>query len=187
MRVKLQNVRLAFPNLFKPNAIKGSDPKFSATFIIDPTTERGKQNMKVLEDALSDVAKDKWGDKAKDVLDVLKTQRRVCFRDGADKKNYNGFEGKWYVSATDAKKPLIIDRNRTELGIADGKPYAGCYVNATIDLWAQDNDYGRRINASLSGVQFVRDGEHFSGSGPAFVEDFDDLSDFEDDDGGDLV
>ncbi|WP_244126983.1 ssDNA-binding protein, partial [Xylella fastidiosa] len=66
--------------------------------------------------------------------------------------------------------------DRTPLAAQDGRPYAGCYVNANIELWAQDNNYGKRINASLGGVQFLRDGEAFAGGGVASVEDFEDLS-----------
>ena len=34
-------------------------------------------------------------------------------------------------------------------------------ARASIDLWAQDNKYGKRINASLTHVQFVKDGDQF--------------------------
>ncbi|MWN55950.1 ssDNA-binding protein, partial [Escherichia coli] len=53
---------------------------------------------------------------------------------------------------------------------------AGCYVNAVIDIWAQDNNFGKRINASLGGVQFLRDGDAFAGGGVASADDFDDIS-----------
>lgn len=32
---------------------------------------------------------------------------------------------------------------------ADGLVYSGCYVNARIELWAQDNANGKRVNAKL--------------------------------------
>jgi hypothetical protein len=46
-----------------------------------------------------------------------------------------------------------------------------------VELWAQDNQYGKRINASLGGVQFAKDGESFGGGGNVVeADDFDDLS-----------
>jgi hypothetical protein len=49
-------------------------------------------------------------------------------------------------------------------------------------VWAQDNKYGKRINASLEAIQFVRHGEAF-GAKPVIAEEvFDDLGG--DDDGG---
>jgi len=54
----------------------------------------------------------------------------------------------------------------------DGTIYAGCYVNAIISLWAQDNTYGKRINAQLEGVQFCNNGEPL-GAGGIDVDEFD--------------
>ena len=43
-------------------------------------------------------------------------------------------------------------------------------------VW-QDNAYGKRVNASLRGVQFAGDGEAFGGGRPAEVDEFEDISD----------
>ena len=62
--------------------------------------------------------------------------------------------------------------------------YGGCYVNASISFWGQNNKWGKRVNANLYGIQFSKDGEPF-GLGPVDVsEDFDDISNIaeEDDD-----
>ena len=68
-----------------------------------------------------------------------------------------------------------------ELREEDGRPYGGCYVRAVLDLWAQDNKWGKRINCTLKGVQFIKDGDAFSASTPAQDEDFADISDTGDD------
>lgn len=81
-----------------------------------------------------------------------------------------------YVSARNALRPLVVDVNKAPLTAEDGKPYAGCYVNASIELWTQDNNYGKRVNATLRGVQFYKDGESFAGGGVASDDDFDDLT-----------
>ncbi|MNP74169.1 hypothetical protein D3C76_1710040 [compost metagenome] len=47
-----------------------------------------------------------------------------------------------------------------------------------VDIWAQDNSYGKRINAQLQGIQFVKDGEAFSGGGTsADASDFEEIAD----------
>jgi hypothetical protein len=71
----------------------------------------------------------------------------------------------------------VIDRDKTPLTSADGRPYAGCFVNASVELWAQDNNFGKRINASLRGVQFFKDGDAFSGGGAASDDEFDSVED----------
>ena len=81
-----------------------------------------------------------------------------------------------YISARNPLKPSVVDTNRSPLVAEDGRPYAGCYVNAVLELWTQDNNYGKRVNATLMGVQFYKDGESFVGGGVADAEDFDDLT-----------
>lgn len=171
MIVKLNNVRLAFPNLFSPQSFEGGNPKFTASFILPKNHPACKE----LEKAMAEVAEAKWGSKAKATLEQLKKSDRVCFRDGSDKSQYAGFEGNMYVAASNDARPLVMDRDKTELSQADGKPYAGCYVNTSVELWAQDNKFGKRINASLRGVQFLKDGDAFAGGAPASPDEFDDL------------
>lgn len=180
MELKIKNVRVAFPELFKPKAMDGGDPKYSASFLIEPSDAQ----CKAIEKMMKDVAIAKWGTKGEKIFADLKAQARVCFRDGDSKSQYAGFEGMMYISASNDARPLVVDRKPkkedgtpNELTAADGRPYSGCYVNATLDVWAQDNKYGKRINATLTGVQFVKDGDAFSGGRPASADDFDDLSD----------
>lgn len=45
-----------------------------------------------------------------------------------------------------------------------------------LEFWAQDNKFGKRVNATLMGVQFFRDGDAFSGGGAASDDDFDDVT-----------
>ena len=89
-----------------------------------------------------------------------------------------GYPNNHYIKARNKVRPLVIDKDRTKiLDESTGRPYGGCYVNANIEIYAQDNGFGKRINASLKGVQFFRDGDAFSGGAPASEDDFDDLSD----------
>jgi hypothetical protein len=193
--VKIQvKARLAFPDLF--TAVKigddpNSEPKFSGIFIIEPPSnctiikqdESGNKTREAsnVKNVISAVAKEKWKDKAGGVLTTLRQKDRVCHRE-TPKLNksgdvYDGFQGMHWIQASNGVKPLVLDRNKAPLTAQDGKPYAGCYVIATLDLWAQDNRYGQRINATLLGVQFDRDGDAFSGGAPADADDFDDLGD----------
>lgn len=174
MKIKLNNVRLAFPVLFEAKTVNGEGkPAFSASFLIDPADPQ----VKALNQAIEQVAKDKWGAKAEAVLKQMRAQDKVALHDGDLKSAYDGFPGNLYVSARSSTRPLVIDRDKSPLAEADGKPYAGCYVNASVELWAQDNNYGKRVNASLRGVQFLNDGDAFAGGGGAANEDeFDDIA-----------
>lgn len=119
-------------------------------------------------------------------------------RDG-DLEDYDGYEGMFYISASNSRAPVLVDRRKGSDGkwlpSPKGQLYSGCYVNAVINVWAQDNKYGKRLNASIESVQFYRDGDPF-GAKPvdpneAFDdEDFDDIDEhegFDDDDDNDLL
>ena len=173
MKIKLNAVRLSFPQLFEAKTVNGEGkPAFSAAFLIGPKDPQ----VSVINNAINAVATEKWGAKAEAVLKAIRAADKTCLHSGDLKSNYDGFEGMLYVSARNAIKPLVVDTNRSPLTEQDGKPYAGCYVTVSLELWAQDNNYGKRVNATLMGVQFFKDGESFAGGGVASEDDFDDLS-----------
>lgn len=175
-QIRIENVRLAFPELWQPRQINGGTARYSACFIIDPKSP----NVKVINDAMVAAAKEKFGDKAAAVLAKLKAEKRVPLRteERVDKDGqvYAGFEGMYSLNASNKVKPLVIDANKSPLSEQDGRPYGGCYVNAVVDIWAQNNPdpkIGRRINCTLLGVQFVRDGDAFGSARVASPDAFD--------------
>jgi len=173
MKIKLTNVRLSFAQLFEAKTVNGEGkPAFSATFLIKPNDPQ----VKMINEAIDEVAKEKWGAKADANLKIMRTADKVCLHNGDLKANYDGFEGMLFVSARNPIRPLVVDADKSPLVAEDGKPYSGCYVNASVELWPQDNNYGKRVNATLMGVQFFRDGESFSGGGVASEDDFDDVT-----------
>ena len=173
MKIKLNKVRLAFPQLFEAKTVNGEgEPAFSASFLFEPNHPAVAE----LNAAFEEIGKAKWGAKWPTVKKDIAAKDRFAMHDGDTKADYAGFAGMMFVSARNKVRPLVIDRDKSPLTAQDGKPYAGCYVNASIELWAQDNNYGKRINASLRGVQFQADGEAFSGGGAASDDEFDDIA-----------
>jgi len=179
MKLMVTNARLAFPNLWRPRpGTDGGKAKYGALLIIDPANPAVAE----IQKAFAAIAKEKWGAKADAILKGLKAQDRLALHDGSTKSQYQGFEGNLFVSANSDARPSVFDRQRTPLAESDGKPYSGCYVNASIELWPQDSaQFGKRINAQLRGVQFLRDGDAFAAGTPAFEDEFADLGDQGDD------
>jgi hypothetical protein len=172
MKIRIQNVRLAFPNLFEATTVAGEGkPAFSASFLIDPNDPQVKE----INAAIEQVAKDKWGAKADVQLKAMRAADKTALHDGDLKAQYAGFENMLYISARNAVRPTVLNRDKSPVTESDGIIYAGCYVNAVLELWAQDNNYGKRVNASLAGVQFNRDGDAFAGGQSASEDDFEDL------------
>lgn len=165
MRVKLNNVRLSFHDLFERGTYEGQDIGYGATFLLPPDHAQVPE----LRAAEKAVYREKWGDKRVG----LKHDSGVL-KDGADKAHIDGFEGMLFVKANSQKRPGVFDRDRRPLTKDDEKIYSGCYVNALLDVWAQDNGYGKAIRCQLAGVQFLRDGESFGGGRSASADDFED-------------
>lgn len=200
--VILKDVRLSFFNGYEKapdkvntktgEVIKG---KFGANFLMEKGTPETKANQAKLKKAGHDAKVKKWGEnEAK--WPKLKPEK-VCVRDG-DLEDYDGYEGCLYVSANSDRKPQIITNRKGKDGKwieaeagAPNSPYSGCRVNALVRLWVQDNEHGKRLNASLEVVQFLADGTPF-GAAPVdpnekFTDDMvgDEGSLGEDDDGED--
>lgn len=186
----LADVRLTFPNIFEAKQVNGQgDPKFSAAFII----RKDHPQLPAIKQAIADAALAKWGDAPTDapgpldaagnpttiklpkyqaMLKSLAAADKLCLHDGDAKSEIPGYAGNFFINASNKLRPLVVDGQKQVLDAASGKPYSGCYVNARIQFWGQDNQFGKRVNASLMGIQFLRDGERLSGGGVAAADDF---------------
>jgi len=174
-RILLKNVRLAFPNLFEPTTVAGEGkPRFSATLLI-PADHPQIEEIKA---AQLSIAQAKWGAKTAAIVKGLDKQDKLALHDGDTKSKYDGFPGNFFISAAAQENaaPTVIDRDRSPLSERSGRPYAGCFVNASIELWAQDNNYGQRVNAQLRGIQFYQDGDSFSAGRPAEADEFEEVT-----------
>lgn len=174
--VFLQNVRLSFPHLADPQRqITPETGKerisYNADFILaqdNPSYQRFMQTV-------GNVATEKWKEHAQQVLQLIQNDRRLrCYGNGTEKINkktfqpYDGYNGMLYITAGRDTMPQIIredgsacDLNSMEAQQLARKMYGGCYVNAAVKPWPQDNKHGRAIRCDLVAVQFCRDGEPF--------------------------
>lgn len=158
--IKLEAVRLSYPALFAAKAVEGGEAKFGASFLMDTTKHAAliAKIEKTIERMALDVFKKKIGFKS-------------CLRDGNEKAEKEGYGDEvMFISATRKTRPPVVNRDMSPLTEADGVIYGGCYVNATLRLWVQNNKFGKRVNAELRAVQFLKDGESF-GAGPVKAEE----------------
>ena len=171
-RVMLTKVRLAFPALNEPEQFNGEGkPRFSATLLLD----KDSPNHKACQAALLAAAEAKWPGKGAAAVKSLTAGLKVALADGDLKSQYDGFDGMMFVSAhaQAANPPRLLDGQKRELPRNTPMIYAGCYVNASVEFWAQDNQWGKRINAQLRGIQFHSDGDSFGAGSAASPDEFD--------------
>lgn len=200
--VKLKNVRLSYAFLFqkkkdKPdtqNPGKIIQGKYACSFLFPKNTPEGKELLAAVKAAADEVKKDKWGSNPP----KLKADK-VCLKDGDAEGEPTEYAGHFYVAGSNPDQPQLIDRKKGKDGKwvrlvgADGRPvqgatsllYSGCYANAVVRLWAQDNEFGKRINCSIEVVQFLKHGEAF-GAAPIDADDALDDADIGDEDDADI-
>lgn len=166
-KIILNNVRLSFPSLFRKAVFNNEETKFEATFLIDKATQGAK--IKEIKAAIDAAIKD-------GLKGAKLPPDKICLKDGDD-IDYAGYAGHMSLKASSTKRPIVIDRDKSPLTEDDNKLYAGCYVNASLELWVQNNQYGKRINCNLLGVQFMKDGEPFADGVKGSLDDFEAFAD----------
>ena len=182
MEVMLKNVRIAFCQslLGEAEDYQGNGVfRHSATFLIVP----GSDNDKAIREAIKTEAVNTWAKKADATLEGLRgNSNKYCYQNGNSKPDYDGFPGNMIIGAHRKKsdgRPLLLDNVKdpetgkaAKLTGAEGRIYAGCYVNAKISIYCQAGQ-NSGVRAGLLGVQFAGPGDSFGGAGRAKEDDFD--------------
>jgi hypothetical protein len=164
--------RAAFLHIFNPTNFQGEGALQYKSTVILPS---GDPQIADIEKVCEQVGSQQWGTKWPQVKKELVTKDKMPLKDGNQKDHLDGFAGNMFMSTSNKVRPVVVDFDKTPLVEADGRPYAGCTCNFMIDVWAQDNQYGKRINVKLKGVQFVEDGAAFGGGGTASPDAFQEL------------
>ena len=124
--------------------------------LVPKDTAQGKLDFAAMQKASALAKKEKWGDKVPPIAAHM-----LCVKDG-DTLGKEEMAGMWVLSASDDTPPQILDKDgQTELTERDGLVYSGSYARVMVNFWAQDNEYGKRINANLRAVQHVAKGDAF--------------------------
>lgn len=185
--IKMNDVRLSFPSLvtatrFTPNN-ENEIPKYKASFLLDPV--KHADTIKEIKNAAKDLMQKAWGGKPAGFKEI------DCFGDGNNKVNgegavYDGYKDMFYVSANNKSRPILLHKDKTTVDKEDIEDVfqPGYRVNASINLWTQDNQFGKAIRCSLRGIQFRREDEVFGGGSVDVDLEFEDFSSSDDDDFG---
>lgn len=151
--------------------IPNPKPVYKSDFLMS----REHPSLKIVAAAIEEVGSTwtwKGGRSWADVKSKCQTKDTLCLHNGdktqAGDENYAGL---YFLKGNNKKRFTILDSDKTPLTADSGRPYSGCYVNAIVDIYAQDNEFGQRINCTITGIQFVRHGEAFGGGAQAASPD----------------
>ena len=179
MKVQLRNVRASYVNVHTPRKPSQGEitkdrltpeqieqkTKYEITFILDEVINATE--IAAIKKAQAELMSDpRFGGKKPSKFALRKGDDTP---DRADDPALGAT--KWTVGARSKTKPKIVDMLKNDLSADSGKPYSGCFVHATIDLFPYAKPDSRGISAEVIAVMFVKDGERLGGRGPVDVDE----------------
>lgn len=154
-------VRLSFPNLFKPRAREeGKPPQYSALILVPKSdTATVAKIKKAQQAALADLQQ---------MIGKKPVGWKNTFRDGdteRDTEEQPEYAGHYFmnVSANEGYPPGVVDEQVQRI-IDQSKIYPGCYVRVAINAFAFNRPDSKGVSFGLRHVQFLRDGEPLAGT-----------------------
>lgn len=157
---------LSYPHVFtaqKPNEDdEDQKPKFGAALIFTEETDISAMEKLVLR-----VAKDRWGDKAAEMIRTKKL--RMPFRDDIeDRPGYP--EGSVFLNARSTQRPGVVSTvpdpkngGRPTVITDPDELYAGCIVRASLTAFAYERKGNKGVTFGLNNIQKIREGERIDG------------------------
>ena len=186
--VQLNRVRLSFPTLKNKKAsVKDGKEKFSANFIIDPSTPDGQRNIEKCRKAIQEAEMETF--KKTGVVKTIEDPKRVVFRPGNKFRNqegevYEGYEGMIGISCNSPDRPKLWDRHVTPVEVEDIEDVfqGGYWCDAVLKFYcvAGADKGGRGLFCAVNGIRSHQRGQVFSTGGRVTADMFDALP--EDDD-----
>lgn len=172
--VVLKGVRAVWLDVLKQNKKFGN---YRAEVLIDP----GSQAEKDLDEAINNVAKEKWGAKAPTMLKVATANRKVCRKPGESMNpskqtgevadHYRGKivlnaarkhdrDGAPNVYCAKLDKPSQLVRVHAESDLSKlVKPVGGNYCDVIVNVWPFEFDGSPQVNCTLETIAFRSEGD----------------------------
>ena len=169
-------------NVFKARARKGKNgeqqgaPKFSLLLVFDK-----KADLSELEEAVLNTAVEKFGSKAKKMLETGKIRSPIRDADEyvdeekEDEENFpfNLPKAKMirFAKNEDQGAPGVVDADADPI-MDKSEFYSGCRARVSCRAYAYDNNGNKGVSLALINVQKIDDGDRLGGSDPSAEDDF---------------
>lgn len=156
--------RFSYLHCWEPNAVNGSDPKYSVSAIIPKSdTETLGKIKNAIEQAKKDSVS-KWGGK-------VPANLKLPLRDGdIDRPEDEAYADCYFFNANSRQEPQVVGKNVQPI-IDQTEVYSGCYGRISVNFYGYNSNGNRGIAAGLGNIQKLRDGEPLGGRSNA-EEDF---------------
>ncbi len=151
---------ISYPHIFEPQTPPGaSEPVYSCALVFKDDVD-----ITDMKAAVMAVAKEKWGDKTRDMIKAGKI--RMPFREDAVDKGYP--EGSTFINVKSKQQPGVVsifaDTNGKPAVITDPKEiYPGAVVKASLRAYAYSVNGNNGVAFSLGNIQKIKDGPRMDG------------------------
>lgn len=190
--ITFRDCRGSFLTLGEPERYQNkptNEPRWSATALLPYDSPQIKQ----LDSLIQRVGAAKFEKKWPKVWEGINSDRKMSFKADGKFSDYAGYEGHFALTAHRKMKegpPVVIDTDKSPIykpnrELYEGKAgrlYSGCYIDIQMEVWAQMNEHGNAIRATLMVVQRRRDGDAFAGGSAPDVDAFQEITEGADSD-----
>lgn len=158
--IKLNDVRISFPNIFAKKVWPNSQnpPEYEATFLLDKKLHL--KELELLNNRIDALLIERNVSRAK-----IK-ENQMCLKDG-DLSNRDEYAGYFYLKTKSKMRIPVVDKDAvTPLTADDEVIFAGCYVSTCIGLYYYDKEHlgrGKGVSANLKSIQFRKKGPSLVG------------------------
>lgn len=172
--VRLENVVLNFPHLYREAEYEGKVGKFESGLIISKDSKAYKRLKKAYDDVRAEAVKSK----ALTERECTQWERQVGGTKGIifdcesdpDRFSADVFQNAVVTVPKNSKRPTVVDRSLQPIYEEDEEIYSGAICNAFVTVYAYNKTY-KGIGIQLEGVQKVADGERLDGYQPKKADD----------------
>lgn len=157
--------RFSYTNIWEPQSINGSEPKYSISAIIDKDDKETIAKIQKAVEAAKQESLPKWGGK-------VPANLKLPLRDGdIDRPEDEAYAHSMFLNANSKQAPQIVDRNVKPI-LNQSDVYSGCYGRISVTFFGYNSNGNRGIGAGLGNVQLLKQGPSL-GSRTTASDDFD--------------
>ena len=138
--------RLSYANVWEPQSINGSEPKYSVSVIIPKTDQVTIQKIKQAVELAKQEAISKFGGK-------IPANLKLPLRDGdIDRPDDEAYANSYFINCNSKQKPQVVDQQVQPI-LDQAEVYSGCYGRVSVTYYGFNSNGNRGVPAGLGNIQ----------------------------------
>ena len=148
--------RLSYANVWEPQSINGSEPKYSVSVIIPKSDKATIQKIQQAVEQAKQEAISKFGGK-------IPANLKLPLRDGdIDRPDDEAYANSYFINCNSKQKPQVVDQQVQQI-LDQAEVYSGCYGRVSVTFYGFNSNGNRGVAAGLGNIQKLKDGEPLGG------------------------